>query len=179
MMISTRNTMMKLIKYIFAKSFPHPAVSITSPANPMLTAENPVIIATISFSVYTLFFHRSVGDQNAQRRRTYEGRSRIESGLAWNFKQWTHQRLQQNANDFQNAIVQQERHEDRSNNDDAEYTLAYRRDHVAARHVSNDQFRCINACRQPETVHQHIEESQCKQHRVHHIIIRVHIKQYI
>ena len=24
----------------------------------MLTAENPVIIATISFSVYTLFFHR-------------------------------------------------------------------------------------------------------------------------
>ena len=57
MMISTRNTMMKLMKYIFAKSEPQPAVSMTSPANPILTAENPVMIATISFSVYTLFFH--------------------------------------------------------------------------------------------------------------------------
>ena len=167
---------MKLIKYIFAKSFPHPAVSITSPANPMLTAENPVIIATISFSVYTLFFHRRLVIRTPREDELTKEAVASRSGLAWNFKQWTHQRLQQNANDFQNAIVQQERHEDRSNNDDTEYTLAYRRDHVAARHVSNDQFRCINACRQPETVHQHIEESQCKQHRVHHIIIRVHIR---
>lgn len=105
---------MKLIKYIFAKSFPLPASLDHQPGESNADCREPGHNSNHFFFCVYVILPQTVGDQNAQRRRTYEGRSRIESGLAWNFKQWTHQRLQQNANDFQNAIVQQERHEDRS-----------------------------------------------------------------